>query len=102
MSKTIRELIDDARASGDWDAVADWCESFDWSQAEEIPVGEYLLERAVWQRDSGESQISEAVAAALAGGATWDRIAEILGTSTPEARQRYERSVERLGIGPGQ
>lgn len=65
MSKTIRELIDDARASGDWDAVADWCESFDWSQAEEVPVDEYLLERAVRQRASGESQISEAVAAVL-------------------------------------
>ena len=70
MSKTIRELIDDARASGDWDAVADWCESFDWSQAEEVPVDEYLLERAVRQRairqrDSGESQLSEAVAAVL-------------------------------------
>lgn len=65
MSKTIQELIDDARASGDWDAVADWCESFDWSQAEEVPVDEYLLERAVRQRASGESQISEAVAAVL-------------------------------------
>lgn len=51
-SKTLRQLIDDARASGDWDAVADWCESFDWSQAEEVPVDEYLLERAVRQRTS--------------------------------------------------
>ena len=70
MSKTLRELIDDARVSGDWDAVADWCESFDWSQAEEVPVDEYLLERAIRQRairqrDSGESQLSEAVAAVL-------------------------------------
>lgn len=56
MSKTLRELIDDARVSGDWDAVADWCESFDWSQAEEVPVDEYLLERAVRQRASGEKR----------------------------------------------
>ena len=65
MSRTLRQLIDDAKASGDWDAVADWCESFDWSQAEEVPVDEYLLKRAVRQRDGGESQLSEAVAAVL-------------------------------------
>ena len=40
MSKTVRELINDARASGDWNAVADWCETYDWSQADEIPISE--------------------------------------------------------------
>ena len=39
--ETLRGLLDDARSSGDWNAVADWCEAYDWSRAEEVPVGEY-------------------------------------------------------------
>ena len=27
MSETLQELIDSAEASGDWSAVADWCDS---------------------------------------------------------------------------
>ena len=94
MSKTIRELINDARASGDWNAVADWCETYDWSQAEEIPISEFVLWRDVRMGGHGENRVGEAVDAARAGGTTWDRIGEILGVSGPEARQRYEAEID--------
>ena len=94
MSKTIRELINDARASGDWNAVADWCETYDWSKADEIPIVEFDLWRDVRMGGHGEDRVVEAVTAARAGGTTWDRIGEILGISGPEARQRYMAEID--------
>ena len=94
MPQTRRELIDAAKASGDWNAIADWFEDFDWSQAEEIPVGEFLLERTINARDRSEDQVAEAVSAAWATGTTWDRIGEILGLSSQEARERYGAEIE--------
>ena len=96
MSKTIRELINDARASGDWNAVADWCETYDWSPAEEIPIGEFVLWRDVKMGGHGEGRVVEAVAAARADGTTWDRIGEILGIAGPEARQRYGAEIDEV------
>ena len=94
MSKKIRELINDARASGDWNAVAAWCETYDWSPAEEIPIGEFVLWRDVRMGGHGEGRVVEAVAAARADGTTWDRIGEILGIAGPEARQRYGAEID--------
>ena len=94
MSKTVRELINDARASGDWNAVADWCETYDWSQAEEIPISEFALWRDVRMGGHGEDRVVEAVAAARAGGTTWDRIGKSLGISGPDARQRYGAEID--------
>ena len=94
MPQTVREIIDDAKASGDWNAVADWFEDFDWLQAEEIPISEFVLWRDVRMGGHGEDRVVEAVAAARAGGTTWDRIGEILGTSGPEARQRYGTAID--------
>ena len=95
MPQTPRELIDAAEASGDWNAVADWFENFDWSQAEEIPVGEFLLERTVNAQDRSEDQVAEVVSAARARGTTWERIGEILGMSARDARQRYESPTDQ-------
>ena len=94
MPQTPRELIDDAKATGDWNAVADWFENFDWSQAEEIPVGELLLEQTVRSRNSSERQFAEAVAAARARGTSWDRIGEMLAISGSEAQQRYGTEID--------
>ena len=94
MPQTVGELIDDAKASGDWNAVADWFENFDWSQAEEIPISEFVLWRDVRMGGHGEDRVVEAVAAARAGGTTWDRIGEILGISGPEARQLYGTAID--------
>ena len=88
--QSVRELIEDAKASGDWNAVADWFEDFDWSQAKEIPISEFVL----WRDLRMGGQVGEAVAAASAGGTTWDRIGEILGISGPEARQRYGTAID--------
>ena len=44
MTETLREITDHAEAGGDWDAVADWCEKFDWAQAEGRPTAEFYLE----------------------------------------------------------
>lgn len=84
MPPSLRDLITDAEASGDWDTVADWCENFDWSGAEEIPVAEYYLGCAAATHPQDESQLIEAVSAARAAGTPWPRIAQILNT-TPQA-----------------
>ena len=78
MPDTLRELIDSAEASGDWDAVADWCEQFDWAQAEGIPAAEFYLE----------------FAAARSNGVSWGRIGEILGVTSEEAQQHYAVSTD--------
>ena len=93
MPRTIHELVNDARPSGNWGAVADWCETYDWSEADEVPIGEFDLWRAVRIGGDREDHVVEAVAAARAGGATWSRIGEILGCSGQEARQRYDEAI---------
>ena len=92
MPGALRELIDSAQASGDWDAVADWCEQFDWAQVEGIPAAELYLEFAAavtavgeHQPDVTRPQLIEAVAAALYNGVSWERIGEILGVTSEEA-----------------
>lgn len=102
MSKTLRELIDSAEASGDWDAVADWCEGFDWAQAEGLPAVEFYLEVAAaaaagateQQSEVTGAQLLEALTAARGVGVSWERIGEILGMTSRAAQQRYEMSTE--------
>ena len=107
MSETLRELIDNAEASGDWSAVADWCESFDWTQAREVPVVEFYLERAAAVAASGRGasagpqQLVEAVTAARRAGASWERIGQILGTTGREAQQRYESLTDTAAAAAG-
>ena len=101
MPGTLRELIDSAEASGDWDAVADWCEQFDWAQAEGTPAAEFYLELAASATAaSGQQpavtgpQLLEAVAAARSNGVSWGRIGEILGVTSKEAQQYYAVSTD--------
>lgn len=89
MTQSLRELIADAKTSGNWDAVADWCESFDWSEGEDIPVAEFYLGCAAAARPRNESQIIETVSAARANGTSWTRIGQILGTSSQAAQEHY-------------
>ena len=97
----LRELIDSAEASGDWDAVADWCEQFDWAQVETTPASEFYLVLAAaataaagGQPTVTRPQLLEAVAAALSNGVSWGRIGEILGVTSEEAQQRYAISTD--------
>lgn len=94
MPQSLQELITDAEMSGDWDAVADWCENFDWSEAEEIPVAEYYLGCAAATHPQDETQLIEAVSAARAAGTPWPRIAEILNTTPQAAQDHYTPLIE--------
>lgn len=94
MTQSLRELIADAEASGNWDAVADWCESFDWSDGEDIPVAEFYLGCAAAARPRNEPQITEAVSAARANGTSWTHIGQILGTSPQAAQRQYCRLID--------
>ena len=94
MTQSLGELIANAKASGDWDAVADWCEHFDWSEGEDIPVAEFYLGCAAAARPRNESQIIEAVSAARANGTSWPRIGQILGTSPQAAQEHYCHLVD--------
>lgn len=89
MTQSLRELIAEAEASGDWDAVADWCETFEWSEGEDIPVAEFYFGCAAAARPRDELQIIEAVSAARANGTSWTRIGQILGTAPQVAQKQY-------------
>ena len=87
MPKSLEEII--ARQ----DEYADRFENWDWENATEIPVHEYLLRRAVRQRTLAERDVVDAVAKARAEGSTWATVGEILGTSAQAAQQRYGRLI---------
>ena len=90
MQWTLQEIIDHA------DELADRFEAFDPAEAEEIPVAEYLLQRAVRARVRSQAQFVEALTTALEAGTSWARIGEILGISSSEAEQRYAGFVEQF------
>lgn len=60
----------------------------------EIPVEQYLLQRAVIARARSEQQLLDAVATARANGLLWHTIGAIIGTSAQAAHQRYGALVE--------
>lgn len=95
---TLRALIDAAEASGDWHAVADWCEDFDWLSTTDLPAHEFYLDLVVRAErtieaptDVSRQQIAEAVDWARVEGTSWERISELLGISATEAQQRYRQ-----------
>ncbi len=86
MTRLTPEMLDND------EALADWCEASGPSPGNEIPVAEYLLRCSVEDGDD-EQQIGERVAAALSGGTSWTRVAEILGVSVDEAERRFAHAV---------
>ena len=97
MPWTLNMILDHA------DELADRFEAFDPSEADEIPVDEYLLRRAIRTNPADEARHVEAVKAARESGMSWDRIGEILGISGSESEQWYHTATKRLdqsGIGP--
>jgi hypothetical protein len=89
MPRSIQEILDHA------DEFAQRFEDYDPAMADEIPVEEYLLDRAVVARARSERQIIEAVTAARAKGISWRRIGELLGTSAQAAQQRYGTFIDQ-------
>ncbi len=83
MPRSIQEILDHA------DDLAERFENLGLDDVEEIPVEEYLLQRAVLARSHAERQLLDAVAKARSSGLSWQRIGALLGTSAQAAQQRY-------------
>jgi hypothetical protein len=88
MPRSIQDILDHA------DELAKRFEDFDPEHAKEIPVEEYLLQRAVVARARSEQQLLDNVIAARAAGVSWQKIGALLGTSAQAAQQRYGTVVE--------
>ena len=87
MPRSIQEILDHA------DELARRFENYNPSN-DERPVAEFVLQRAVVERDRSERQIGLAVEAARAEGLPWSRIGALLGTSAQAAQQRYGSLAE--------
>ena len=88
MPRSIQDILDHA------DDLAKRYEDFDPDHAKEIPVEEYLLQRAVVARARTEQQLVDTVISARGAGLSWQKIGAILGTSAQAAQQRYGTVVE--------
>lgn len=90
MPRSIQEILDHA------DELAERFENLDPDQATEVPVEEYLLQRAVVARARTEQQLLDAVVAARTAGISWQKIGALLGTSAQAAQQRYGAVLESM------
>ena len=90
MPRSIQEILDHA------EGLAKRFEDYEPAEGDERPVEEYLLERAALARARSEQQVVDAVVAARAAGATWQKIGAILGTSAQAAQQRYGSVIESV------
>ena len=88
MPRSIQDILDHA------DELAKRYEDFDPDHAKEIPVEEYLLQRAVVARARSEQQLVDTVISARGAGLSWQKIGAVLGTSAQAAQQRYGTVVE--------
>lgn len=88
MPRSIQDTLDHA------DELTKRFEDFDPDHADEIPVEEYLLQRAVVARARSEQQLLDTVITARGAGLSWQRIGAILGTSAQAAQQRYGTVID--------
>ena len=88
MPRSIQDILDHA------DQLAKRFEDFDPTAAHDVPVEEYLLQRAVVARARSEQQLIEAVAKARSAGISWQKIGTLVGTSAQAAQQRYGAVLE--------
>ncbi|MDH5291169.1 MAG: hypothetical protein OEY41_14340 [Acidimicrobiia bacterium] len=82
MPRSIQDILDHAAE------LAQRFEDYEPEPADERPVEEYLLQRAVLARARSEQQIVDAVVSARAAGMSWQKIGGILGPSPQAAQQR--------------
>ncbi|MGB3411972.1 MAG: hypothetical protein WBA45_12340 [Microthrixaceae bacterium] len=90
MPRTIQEILDHA------EELAERFENYEPSADDERSVEEYILERAALDRARSEKRVVDAVVAARASGASWQKIGSLLGTSPQAAQQRYGSIVEAV------
>lgn len=88
MTRLIQDILDHA------DKLAQGLEGHDHKSGDGRLGEEVLLERAVIARARSESQIIEAITAARAKAVSWDRIGELLGTSSLDAQKRYAAIIK--------
>jgi Rad3-related DNA helicase len=81
MLRSIQEILDQA------DELAKRFEDCQPGEGDQVPVEEYLLQRA--DRARSERKVVDAVTAARSSDISWNKIGEILGTSAQVAQQRY-------------
>ena len=93
---SLAELVDAAKASGDWDPVCFHIHNLEWPVRDGFTAAEEQLDLAVRCEASIEAptpisrrQIDEAVRCARHDGSSWERIAELLGSSVEEAQDAY-------------
>jgi len=93
----IDQAREDVRAgrSISGDELAARFADFDPGQATDMPVEAYLLQRAARQLTRSEQELVDTVVDARAAGLSWQSIGAALGTSAPEARQRYGAVADR-------
>ncbi|MBU6330735.1 MAG: hypothetical protein KGR18_12385 [Acidobacteria bacterium] len=90
MPRSIQDILDHA------EELSRRFEDLDPDEATQIPIEEYLLQRAVVGRARSEQQLLDAVAGARGAGISWQRIGALLGTSAQAAQQRYGAVLESL------
>ena len=88
MPRSIQDILDHA------DELAKRFEDFDPTQAVDVLVEEYLLQRAVVARARSEQQLIETIAKARSAGISWQKIGALVGTSAQAAQQRYGAVLE--------
>ena len=88
MPRSIQDILDHA------DELAKRFADFDPNHADDIPVEEYLLQRAVVARAHSDQQLIDTVINARSAGLSWQKIGALLGTSAQAAQQRYGNVVE--------
>jgi hypothetical protein len=88
MPRSIQDILDHA------DELAKRFEDFDPTEARDVPIEEYLLQRAVVARARSEQQLIETVAKARSAGISWQKIGALVGTSAQAAQQRYGAVLE--------
>ena len=93
---SLSELVDAAEASGDWDPVCCHIHNLEWPVRDGFTAAEEQLDLAVHCEASIEAptpisrrQVDEAVRCARHDGSSWERIAELLGSSVEEAQDAY-------------
>jgi len=78
--RSIQEILDHA------DELAERFGNYEPSNNDVRPLEEYLLERAALDRARSERQVIDAVVAARAVGASWQKIGSLLDTSAQAAQ----------------
>lgn len=75
--------------------LADYAESFDPKEAQQMPISEYRLWRMARCGSADEAQVLDAMTEARANGVSIGRIAEIAGISADAATELCQKAVNR-------